>query len=234
MILEIISGIHKFLGYLDISQKYLNRAYTTISIIPTLYIIRFIIGFYTKENYIQFWIYLNLFLILSYFIVINILYYFFDKNVKWDITQLFAKHLPEDVFNVSEVNAVEFAKSIDGELLIIDLVPDYNVKIIKNLNNLIDRKELVINDISNSDGYLIPKNTLYPYYSIVKDIEPNKYLVSIGNSYENLEHIGTITTEKKFTSLGLYVLGGKFKKDGVDYREPYNLKLIVKYKKEEI
>lgn len=234
MILEIISGIHKFLGYLDISQKYLNRAYTTISIIPTLYIIRFIIGFYTKENYIQFWIYLNLFLILSYFIVINILYYFFDKNVKWDITQLFAKHLPEDVFNVSEVNAVEFAKSIDGELLIIDLVPDYNVKIIKNLNNLIDRKELVINDISNSDGYLIPKNTLYPYYSIVKDIEPNKYLVSIGNSYENLEHIGTITTEKKFKSLGLYVLGGKFKKDGVDYREPYNLKLIVKYKKEEI
>lgn len=234
MILEIISGIHKFLGYLDISQKYLNRAYTTISIIPTLYIIRFIIGFYTKENYIQFWIYLSLFLILSYFIVINILYYFFDKNVKWDITQLFAKHLPEDVFNVSEVNAVEFAKSIDGELLIIDLVPDYNVKIIKNLNNLIDRKELVINDISNSDGYLIPKNTLYPYYSIVKDIEPNKYLVSIGNSYENLEHIGTITTEKKFKSLGLYVLGGKFKKDGVDYREPYNLKLIVKYKKEEI
>lgn len=234
MILEIISGIHKFLGYLDISQKYLNRAYTTISIIPTLYIIRFIIGFYTKENYIQFWLYLSLFLILSYFIVINILYYFFDKNVKWDITQLIAKHLPEDVFNITEVNAMEFAKSIDGELLIIDLVPDYNVKIIKNLNTLIDRKELVINDISNSDGYLIPKNTLYPYYSIVKDIEPNKYLVSIGNSYENLEHIGTISTEKKFKSLGLYVLGGKFKKDGVDYREPYNLKLIVKYKKEEI
>lgn len=233
MILEIISGIHRFLGYLDISQKYLNRSYTLISTIPTLYILRFIFGFYKSENYMQFWIYVALFFILSYFILLNILYYFFNKNVKWDITQLFAKHLPEDVFNISEVNAKKFADSIDGELLPIDLIPEYNVAIIINLNKLIEQGLLTVNDLTKSDDYLIPKNTLYPYYSIVKDVEPNKYIVSIGDSYENLNKIGTIYSEKEFTSLGLYVLGGMFKKNGINYREPYNLKLIVKYKREE-
>ena len=32
LILDLINGIHKFLGYLDISPKYLNRAYTILSI----------------------------------------------------------------------------------------------------------------------------------------------------------------------------------------------------------
>jgi len=39
LILDLINGIHKFLGYLDISPKYLNRAYTILSIIPTAYIL---------------------------------------------------------------------------------------------------------------------------------------------------------------------------------------------------
>ena len=40
----MINGIHKFLGYLDISPKYLNRAYTLLSLIPTAYILRIVYG----------------------------------------------------------------------------------------------------------------------------------------------------------------------------------------------
>ena len=53
MIIEIVNGINKFLGYLDISPKYLNRAYTLISIFPTLYILRFMLGFYISKQYIS-------------------------------------------------------------------------------------------------------------------------------------------------------------------------------------
>lgn len=41
-LLDIINSVHKFLGYLDISPKYLNRGYTILSVIPTLYLLSLI------------------------------------------------------------------------------------------------------------------------------------------------------------------------------------------------
>ena len=52
-LLDMINGIHKFLGYLDISPKYLNRAYTLLSLIPTAYILRIVYGLYLNQNYLQ-------------------------------------------------------------------------------------------------------------------------------------------------------------------------------------
>ena len=43
-LLDLINGVHKFLGYLDISPKYLNRGYTILSVIPTLYLLRIVYG----------------------------------------------------------------------------------------------------------------------------------------------------------------------------------------------
>ena len=50
ILLDIINGLNKFLGFLDISPKYSNRAYTLLSIIPTIYILRIVYGpiAYTK------------------------------------------------------------------------------------------------------------------------------------------------------------------------------------------
>jgi hypothetical protein len=44
ILLDIINGLNKFLGFLDISPKYSNRAYTLLSIIPTVYILRIVYG----------------------------------------------------------------------------------------------------------------------------------------------------------------------------------------------
>ena len=79
LILDLINGIHKFLGYLDISPKYLNRAYTILSIIPTAYILRIVYGMFANQNYFQAILYTVGFLVLVYFWVLNIFYYFLNK-----------------------------------------------------------------------------------------------------------------------------------------------------------
>lgn len=47
-LIDLINSINKFLGYLNISTKYLNRAYTLLSIVPTLFIFRVIVGLWNK------------------------------------------------------------------------------------------------------------------------------------------------------------------------------------------
>ena len=53
ILLDLINGVHKF-GYLDISPKYLNRGYTILSVIPTLYLLRIVYGLWQNQNYLQF------------------------------------------------------------------------------------------------------------------------------------------------------------------------------------
>lgn len=233
MILELISGINRFLSYLDISPKYLNRSYTIISIFPTLYILRIIFGFYTRGNIPQTIIYSVVFLILVYFIALNILYYFFDKNTKFDITQLFVKHLPEEVFNIKDITTQENI-SVDGESVKLDLNSDYNQILSVNIEKFIQENKIIYNDLDVKDNcYLIPKFTLYPYYNIEKGRLNNEYSLKVGTSFDNLESIGYFYSETEFTSLGLFIIGGNFKKDGILYKEPYNLKLLVKFKEVE-
>ena len=100
ILLDIINGLNKFLGFLDISPKYSNRAYTLLSIIPTVYILRIVYGLWLNQNYLQLVLYGLIFIVLVYFFVLNFFYYFLDRNVKGDITQLFVKYLPDDAFNI--------------------------------------------------------------------------------------------------------------------------------------
>lgn len=88
ILLDLINRVHKFLGYLDISPKYLNRGYTILSVIPTLYLLRIVYGLWQNQNYLQFFLYGLAFLVLVYFTVLNVFYYFLDKNTKADVTQL--------------------------------------------------------------------------------------------------------------------------------------------------
>lgn len=53
-LLDLINGVHKFLGYLDISPKYLNRGYTILSVIPTLYLLRIVYGLWQTKTIFNF------------------------------------------------------------------------------------------------------------------------------------------------------------------------------------
>jgi len=226
-LLDIINGFHKFLWYLDISPKYLNRAYTILSLFPTLYILRIVYGLWTNQNYVQFSLYLLVFVILLYFVVLNFIYYFFDKNVKGDITQLFAKYLPEDAFNIENDNQISQNLMPNTSEVTVDFVDHYELQLEENIETLIREDKIPTNNLTNSDGFLLMKNTLHPYYYL-KKVEEDQYELQIGTSYRDLEKIGMIHQPEALDPVGLFIVGGDFVKDGVRYHERYHLKLLVK------
>lgn len=235
VILDIINGINKFLGYLDISPKYLNRGYTILSLFPTLYILRIVYGMYQNGNYVQGIIYALIFAVLMYFIVLNVFYYFLDKNTRLDITQLFVKYLPDDAFNIQQEKKQERAmKAIDTEEVMIDFYEDYQLHLASYMQELIQQNVIPTNDLSKKEGYLVEWNTIYPYY-FVKAYGQGEYELLIGKTYHDLTPIGKIhyTKEKQLQTVGLYIVGGDFVKDGFRYHEPYRLKLLAKQTKTE-
>lgn len=233
-LLDIINSVHKFLGYLDISPKYLNRGYTILSVIPTIYLLRIIFGLWQNQNYLQFFLYGIVFLVLVYFIVLNVFFYFFDKNTKADVTQLFVKYLPDEAFNIqTEESTMMNNRTIDAvntkEINVL-YDEDYQLKLAENMRYLIGNGEIKVNDLGRMDGYLIDRHTLYPYY-YVKKVSEKEYTLSIGRSYSDLTPVGKIVVDSPQETLepiGLFIIGGDFVKDGLRYHEPYRLKLIVK------
>jgi hypothetical protein len=227
-LLDMINGIHKFLGYLDISPKYLNRAYTLLSIIPTAYILRIVYGLYLNQNYMQMIVYGVGFCVLLYFWILNIFYYFFEKNVKGDITQLFVKYLPDEVFNIEgEKISTSHIDHLSTEKVVIDFEEDYQLILADFLQKLIAKDELKTN--VTAQGFVIPKNTLYPYYFIKKQAD-SEFSLQIGTSYSDLTTIGRIHWKEgqALEPVGLFITGGDFVKNDVRYHEPYSLKLYVK------
>ncbi len=228
LLLDIINGLNKFLGFLDISPKYSNRAYTLLSILPTVYILRIVYGLWLNHNYLQLAIYSLVFLILVYFFVLNFFYYFLDKNVKADITQLFVKYLPDDAFNIQNEQPKRAKKVFEqAEEVSVDFVEDYQLRLAEDVQELIAGGELTTRDLTKEEGFLIEENTLYPYY-YVKQIASQHYQLQIGKNYRELETIGTIQPKEALKPIGLFIVGGDFVKEGVRYHEPYRLKFLVK------
>ncbi len=227
-LLDIINGLNKFLGYLDISPKYLNRGYTILSIFPTVYILRIVYGLWLNQNYVQFFLYSVVFLVLVYFLILNVFYYFLDKNSKLDVTQLFVKYLPDDAFNIQGER--KQAKSIpteDAKEIRVDYLEDYQLRLASNIQSLIDSNDLRVRDIEKEEGFLISENTLYPYYYLKQENEKT-YSLQIGTSYRDLEKVGEIHQTTELHPLGLFIVGGDFIKNGIRYHEPYRLKLLAR------
>ncbi|MFQ7236426.1 MAG: DUF6681 family protein [Enterococcus hulanensis] len=228
ILLDVINGLNKFLGFLDISPKYSNRAYTLLSIIPTVYILRIVYGLWLNQNYIQLVIYSLVFIGLVYFIVLNFFYYFLDKNLKGDITQLFVKYLPDDAFNIQNEESKKQKKVFEqAEEVPVDFNEDYQLILVENIQALIEGKEITTRDLTKQEGFLIEENTLYPYY-YVKQIDAGTYQLQIGKNYRELETIGTIRQTEPLRPIGLFIVGGDFVREGVRYHEPYRFKFLAK------
>ena len=78
----------------------MNRAYTLLSLIPTAYILRIVYGLYLNQNYLQMAFIRDRILRVALFLGSKYFLLLFDKNLKVDITQLFVKYLPDEVFNI--------------------------------------------------------------------------------------------------------------------------------------
>lgn len=231
LLIDLISSFHKFLGYLEISPKYLNRAYTILSVFPTLYILRIIYGLWLNQHYGQLLLYSAVFLILVYFIVLNTLYYFFNRNSKFDITQLFAKYLPEDALNVQDTNEKKKKTKIQSDLAItevaIDFRRDHHLLLEETIEQCLNAG--ILTKRTTKEGYVLPKDTLFPFYDISK-IGTQEYVIRIGTSYQRLFEIGRVrisSAEEALKPVGLFIRGGDFYMNDRLFHEPYTLKLLI-------
>ena len=154
--------------------------------------------------------------------------------MKADVTQLFVKYLQDEVFNIQdEENTMANNGTIDKvntQEAVVSYDEDYQLKLAENMRYLIDNGEIKVNDLGRMDGFLVDRNTLYPYY-YVKKVSDKEYILNIGRSYSEMEPVGRMTVasaEDTIEPVGLFIVGGDFVKDGLRYHEPYRLKLIVK------
>lgn len=158
---------------------------------------------------------------------------FLDKNTKADVTQLFVKYLPDEAFNIQTEESIDNGNSIDKvntQEVMVSYDEDYQLKLAENMRYLIGNGEIKTNELGRMDGFLVDRNTLYPYYYVKKTGE-KEYVLNIGRSYSDMEKVGTIrldSTEDTLEPVGLFIVGGDFVKDGLRYHEPYRLKLIAK------
>lgn len=212
MIIELIDTIHRFLGYLNISLNYLNKLYTAVATLPMLYLIKLLVTFWEDGSYTQFILFTILLVIFLYFWLLNVLYYFFNKNSRLDITQLIATVVPDEVFD----------EKIEGEI-----TEDKKYVTINNYtelelfaNRLIDEKLIPIRE-DITDGYIIEKNTMIPAYILLQD--KSDVIVKVGVDYDNLIDIGLIKDEVDSDVIGLYLVGGYFYDRGNKFKDKYRI-----------
>lgn len=211
--MELINGINRVLSCLNINPKYLNRAYIIVGAFPTFYMLELVRRFYSKGNHL--WVlYLFVFFGLLYLLIINTLYWFFNRNTRLDFTQWFAKVLPDEVF-VEEVESSTNLRALkDVEFVELE---------IDNMGSLIP----LVKELERTNRLFPPyRNTLLPYYKVnkarmkstVKLSSDNKNYIEIGKTNKNLRYRNVF---------GVFISGGKVSVDGVVLDYPYRLFIAI-------
>ncbi len=213
MIMSIIDGINRFLGYLNISQVYLNRLYTIIATIPIFYILDLSARFYKTGNKTLSLLYLLAFLVFLYFLVLNFLFYFLKKNSKMDITQYVAKVLPDEAFDLAVSTNLSDLKFIE-----IDLKEDVNL-------NLFAKGLLAKGFNSDHNGQeLTNRGFVLPYYQVKKG--RNRTYIKLSTDGRNFSSFGGLKNSLIPKEVnGVFLFGGNVLHDGVLIKEPYKLKI---------
>lgn len=221
----ILTNVGKFLNYLNINPRLQNKIMTVISVFPTLYILRIVRGYFANKNYVKGSIYLVIFIILAYFVILNFVYYFKNKKVKWDVTNMIEDIVPEDLtFDGDNVIVSTNVTGIQGKKLPLIFHEESHILIEQVVEELIQKEQIKTQDLEKND-YLIDKYTLIPFYKI-----RNKSLF-IGSSYSDMKEVAEIKLVDEaddLIPLGVFVLGGTYQVEGITYKEPYTIQLRVK------
>ena len=222
--LTILDGISRFLFYLNISQKYLNRLYTIAASIPIFYIFKLALRFYAEKNTHLFLTNMLLFIFFLYFLILNFMYYFLGKNSRFDITQYFAKVLPDEVFLDNT-----------GKLTLgpenVDFIP-LEINDEKEFQLFVESLLVLGHNSDNRGNELTNRGFCLPYYKIQNGRGRMRIFLSIDDGrYREYAHLKTSRSYDDI--VGVFLFGGKVDYDGILIKENYRLKLaITKNKKE--
>ncbi|MGX7024045.1 DUF6681 family protein [Vagococcus hydrophili] len=222
----LLANIGKFLNYLNINPRLQNKIMTIVSIFPTLYILRIVRGYFSNDNYVKGSIYLIIFIVLTYFIIINFVYYFKNRKVKWDVTNLIEDIVPEDLTfdNPDNILKTTATSGLQGKKLPLIFNEDSPILIEQVIEELIRDGKIQKQDLEVND-YLIGKYELIPFYKI------RNQALWIGSSYRDMKEVAKIKLSSDADTLiplGVFILGGTYQIDGITYKEPYTVQLRVK------
>lgn len=236
-LLGIIKDFQSALGYFNINQKILNQIYLGITVLPLGYLIYIVVGMFINHHVANGIIWLLILGVLLYFWIINFLYYVFDKNTKADITQMLPEKVLDQVALKNQANnqmqekratAQPIINNLDelGITINVKLTDENRLKLTNAMNKLIHQKKIHTQSI----GYIVPKNTLYPDY-YTKYIANNKYDIYINDGNDNYINIGNINTYgHKNSIIGLYVNGGDEINKNIHLRHQYRLTILLEKK----
>ena len=244
-LLGFIKDFQSALGYFNINQKILNRIYLAITAIPLGYLIYIVTGLFINQHIGSAIVWLLIWIVLMYFWMINFLYYVFDKNTKADLTQWLPekvldqvalknqaadKQAEQPVQQASAAQADDHDLSAVGIPVMIPLSNEVRIKLVERMSAMINRGMIK----TQSSGYVIPRNTLYPdYYTDYQG--NNKYTIFLGSGDRQDDYInaGTITVpashhgSRRGEIIGVYISGGDEIKNGVRLRHRYTLTALV-------
>ncbi len=197
-------------GFFSVKSKVRGRIYSLIGFIANFYILyisyRLVVNGRSRG-----WLILFLFLILLYFSVLNIIYYFTNKPVKWDISPLVNRLLGEKEEEVSNSNRekrlnipVNGLYNPDQVLTTTIFIDNFQKSNLQKLFLSMQQNGLIGNSYGNmgqeeiysflSRHSALPSNypgNLLPYFSLRFSL--NKLIIYGGLNEMNAFPIGTIT-----------------------------------------
>ena len=89
----LLDLVNSYLGYFSTNSKTKNRIYTAVSAIGVWYVLYIAYRFLANGRWLRGAMIAIVFVILAYFVVLNIIYYFTNTVVKWDISPKIEKVL---------------------------------------------------------------------------------------------------------------------------------------------
>lgn len=243
-VLGFIKDFQSALGYFNINQKILNRIYLAITAIPLGYLIYIISGLFINKHAASAVLWLIIWVVLMYFWTINFIYYVFDKNTLADLTQWLPEKLLDQVALKNQADAhksnqvaasqVESDDPYDlsaiGIPVLIPLSNENRLKLIERMSAMINRGLIE----TQSSGYVIPRNTLYPdYYTDYQGNNQYTIYLGSGDRRDGYLNVGTINVpashngSRRGEIIGVYINGGDEIKNGVRLRHRYTLTALV-------
>lgn len=97
----VLDLVNHYLGYFTTNSKTKGRIYTVVAAGGVWYLLYLAYRFFANGRYLRGMFIASLFVLLLYFVILNILYYFTQQTTKWDVSPHIEKilggpHLEED------------------------------------------------------------------------------------------------------------------------------------------
>jgi len=260
---SLLDLFNSYFRIFNVNSRVSGRIYTIIDFIGVGYLLYITFSYFKNHAYMQGSLIGLATLVILYFAVINFIYYFTDKTVKWDISPLFAKLVANP--EADEKNKVNFVPA-NGLYRKEDVLPalvvskgEYQIRLASLVEAL--RNEGLIEDVFDNlsereQRQLLKKGEelIYandridlPYYRLEKT-ENHLYVVGGMNEMSakrigvvervGLQPISAAVKQYDFFIATAGIIGGTAHEMGrnglAEIHVPYELKIELAYKSKEV